>query len=60
MSKTGGYVQQFLDEIGHSLGYDINNMPNIRDIEIVGANRVYIWEYKGLTEHEYYGGGIND
>ena len=60
MSKTGGYAQEFLNAIGYDLGYDNNNLPSIQDIEIVWANRVRVWEYKGLTEYEYYGVDENE
>ena len=54
MGKIADHAQSFLDEVGYSLGYNINNLPHIRDIDIVWANRVRIWEYKGVTEKEYY------
>jgi len=60
MSKVGDYGQQFLDEIGYDLGYSTNEMPHIRDIDIVWANRVHVWEYKGMTEFEYYGVDKNE
>jgi hypothetical protein len=31
-------------------------MPDVGDIEIVWAYRVPVWEYKGMSEIEYYGG----
>ena len=57
MSKIADHAQGFLDEVGYSLGYNINNLPHIRDIETVWAHRVHIWEYKGMTEDEYYWSG---
>ena len=57
MSKVSDYAQNFLDEAGYSLGYDMHNLPHIKDIDIVWANRVHIWEYKGMTEDEYCWGG---
>jgi len=56
MSKVQSYGQEFLDNVGYTLGYDVNNMPDVGDIEIVWAYRVPVWEYKGMTEIEYYGG----
>ena len=56
MSKVQSYGQEFLDNVGYTLGYDINNMPEFKDIEIVWAYRVPIWEYKGMSQKEYYGG----
>ena len=49
-------MQNFLDEVGYSLGYDEKNLPNLRDIDIIWANRVHVWEYNGMTEDEYYWG----
>ena len=57
MSKVSDYAQNFLDEAGYSLGYDMHNLPHTQDIDTVWANRVHIWVYKGMTEDEYYWGG---
>ena len=56
MSEIKTYAQEFLDNIGYELGYDTNNMPELKDIEIVWAYRVPVWEYNGMSNEEYYGG----
>ena len=60
MSKTKGYAQEFLDNVGYQLGYSEDNMPEFKDIDVVWTHRVPIWEYKGMTEEEYYWGGMSD
>tara|TARA_R100001594_G_scaffold28205_2_gene53451 strand:- start:286 stop:471 length:186 start_codon:yes stop_codon:yes gene_type:complete len=60
MSKTKGYAQEFLDNVGYQLGYNEDNMPEFKDIDTVWTYRVPIWEYKGMTEEEYYWGGTNN
>ena len=54
MSKVFSYAQDFLDEIGYSLGYDDNNLPEFKDIETVWRFNVSVWEYNGMTEKEFY------
>jgi len=60
MSKMGDYIQEFLEDIGHSLGYSMDNMPEFEDIEIVRTFNIHVWEYEGLTESEYYGVDKNE
>ena len=60
MSKTKGYAQEVLDNVGYQLGYSEDNMPEFKDIDVVWTHRVPIWEYKGMTEEEYYWGGMSD
>ena len=60
MSKISDYGQEYLDEIGYSLGYDINNMPKLKDVGMVWRYNIHVWEYKGLTEWEYYGADKNE
>lgn len=54
MSRIFGYTQDFLDEIGYSLGYDEKNLPEFKDIEMVWRFNIPVWEYNGLTEAEFY------
>ena len=56
MSEIKNHMQNFLDEVGYSLGYDEKNLPTLHDIDIIWANRVHVWEYNGMTEDEYYWG----
>ena len=60
MSKTKEQAQEFLDNVGYQLGYSEDNMPEFKDIDVVWTHRVPIWEYKGMTEEEYYWGGMSD
>ena len=60
MSKTKEHAQEFLDNVGYQLGYSEDNMPEFKDIDVVWTHRVPIWEYKGMTEEEYYWGGMSD
>ena len=54
MSRIIEYAQNFLDTIGKDLGYDEYNLPKLKDIEIITAYHIPIWEYNGMTEEEYY------
>ena len=56
MSKLDDYAQDFLDRVGYSLGYDINTLPEFKDIDIVWMYNITVWDYNGMTEEEYYGG----
>ena len=55
MSKTGDYVQQWLDRGGYDLGYSEYELPNLKDKDSIIKRRVRVWEYCGVTEKEYYG-----
>ena len=54
MSKLDDYAQDFLDRAGYSLGYDTNTLPEFKDIEIVIAYHIPVWDYNGMTKEEYY------
>ena len=56
MGKIADYGQYFLENGGRKLGYDEKTMPEAKDIEVVMAFHIPIWDYNGLTEEEYYGG----
>jgi len=60
MSKLMSYAQEFLETIGDQLGYDEQNLPEFKDIEMVWRHHIPIWEYNGLTEEEYYGVDENE
>lgn len=57
MSKIADAIEDFLDNGGRELGYSSNNLPNLDDFQLVLQQLVKVWEYHGVTEHEYYGGG---
>ena len=54
MSKMADATQEFLENGGYSLGYSYTTMPIVRDLQVVLDNGIWIWEYNGLTEEEYY------
>ena len=54
MSKISDYEANFLESIGRDLGYDSDNLPEFKDIEIVIAFHIPVWEYNGMTEEEYH------
>ena len=60
MSRLMSYAQEFLETIGDQLGYDEQNLPEFKDIEMVWRHHIHIWEYNGLTEEEYYGVDENE
>ena len=55
MGKANEYQQTFLETVGRQLGYNEDNMPEFKDIEIVMSFRIPVWEYAGKTKEEYYG-----
>ena len=57
MSKIADAVEDFLDNGGRELGYSSNNLPDLDDFQLVLQQLVKVWEYYGVTEYEYYGGG---
>ncbi len=55
MGKLKSHVQDFLEHKGHELGYDWDNLPELKDFEIVSQNNIPVWEYNGYqTEQDYY------
>ena len=54
MSKMGEVVTEFLENGGSELGFSENTLPELDDFHIVLQQMISIWEYKGLTEEEYY------
>jgi len=57
MSKVEDYGKHFLENGGRNLGYDEDNMPKVKDIEVVMSLHIPIWDYNGKTEEEYYAEG---
>tara|TARA_Y100001951_G_C11178831_1_gene204711 strand:+ start:129 stop:326 length:198 start_codon:yes stop_codon:yes gene_type:complete len=55
MGKLIDYANNFLDIGGRELGYDESMLPDIKDFKVVLQYNVPVWEYKGLSEEEYYG-----
>ena len=56
MSKVEQAMTEFLESGGNKLGYSQYDMPEFALMEIVLRHSVYVWEYHGQTEEEYYGG----
>ena len=54
MGKIEDYQGYFLENGGRKLGYDEDNMPEMKDIEVVMTFHIPIWDYNGQTEEEYY------
>ena len=57
MSKLKGAVDDFLQENGYKLGYDWDNLPSLKDFDIIIESNIPVWEYRGYeSERKYYGG----
>ena len=54
MGKLLQYADYFLENGGKELGYDSTTLPDAKDIKTVLRFQIPIWEYKGMTEMEYY------
>ena len=52
--KVNSYGQTFLEDVGRELGYSEDDMPEVKDIEIVRTYLIPVWEYNGMTKKEYY------
>ena len=54
MSKISDYEANFLESMGRDLGYDSDNLPEYKDIELVITYNIPVWDYNGMTKEEYY------
>ena len=45
----------FLNDGGYDLDYDEWTLPKLDDMDVILENNVHIWEYRGMSEEEYYG-----
>ena len=54
MGKIIKTAENFLENGGTSLGYDISNLPSLNNLDIVLDYGIWVWEYNGMTEEEYY------
>ena len=45
----------FLNDGGYDLDYDEWNLPKLDDMDVILENNVHVWEYRGVTEEEWYG-----
>ena len=48
-------AMDFLDNGGFDLDYDEFNLPKLDDMDVKLENNVHVWEYRGMSEEEYYG-----
>ena len=55
MGKVAENGRYFLETVGRQLGYDEKNMPDGEDFDVIRTFHIPIWEYRGMTEEEYYG-----
>ncbi len=55
MSMIKDKAMDFLDNGGFDLDYDEFNLPKLDDMDLILENNVHIWDYKGMSEEEYYG-----
>ena len=55
MGMISDKLMDFLNSGGYDLGYDEWTLPELDDMDAVIKNKVNVWEYKGMTEEEYYG-----
>ena len=56
MSQVFNYAQNFLDHGGYDLGFSEYDLPNLPDMNNILKHNVKVWEYKGKSQREYYGG----
>ena len=48
-------AMDFLNDGGFDLSYDEWTLPKLDDMDVILENNVHIWEYRGVTEEEWYG-----
>ena len=60
MGKVADNGKYFLKTVGRRLGYDENNMPDMDDFDVITTFHIPIWEYRGMTEEEYYGDEVTE
>ena len=55
MGKIKDYCQDFLESGGYDLGYDMHNLPEMKDMDTIKQQNVKLWEYKGYkSEKDFY------
>ena len=48
-------AMDFLNDGGFDLSYDEWTLPKLDDMDVILENNVHVWEYRGVTEEEWYG-----
>lgn len=56
MGKINAAIMDFLEDGGSALGYNDNELPELGHFEDVLRMNILVWEYKGMTQKEYYNG----
>ena len=55
MSKIMEWAQEWLDNCGDELGYNMKLMPKMEHIKIVSIHKIPVWKYMGYkTEKGFY------
>ena len=60
MGEISEHTTQFLKRGGVALGYDWEDLPELKDMDDILQFQIHVWEYKGITEEEYYGVDKNE
>ena len=60
MSLIKDKAMDFLNDGGYDLDYDEFNLPKLDDMVAILENNIHIWEYRGMSEDEYYGVDENE
>ena len=55
MSLIKDKAMDFRNNGGFDLDYDEFNLPKLDDMDVILENNIHIWEYRGMSEDEYYG-----
>tara|TARA_Y100001963_G_scaffold47090_1_gene66416 strand:+ start:558 stop:734 length:177 start_codon:yes stop_codon:yes gene_type:complete len=45
MSKLKSFMEDWLDDCGHELGYDIGNLPDLRYLSWIKTNKITLEDY---------------
>ena len=48
-------AMDFLNDGGFDLSYDEWTLPKLDDMDFILENNVHVWDYRGVTEEEWYG-----
>ena len=56
MSAIKSKIIDFLFNGGTDLGYSEIELPKLDDMDSVIKYRITVWDYKGVSEKQYYGG----
>lgn len=56
MGKISSAIVDFLASGGSDLGYSDEELPDLGQFDDVLKYRITVWDYKGMTQEEYYNG----